>query len=303
MPAPYNRISKSYNHNYTTTDNDVVRALEEGAISVGSLGVFLLMWSRPPDWRFFMAELAKACGIGREKLQRHLRELESAGFLVRTARSPSEGGGLTWLLTDYRAENARSSPPARQTENPVDGETPLTGKPDPIQIPDSSQIPDSTPIPNGSPISENAIQAGRYYDRMKELDRLSVTIQKEGREKTVKRWTGQFAEVEQTLGDVFRPFLAALKWAFLQPPGHSARWWWEGSQGRCDSPKAWLKKISGEEMTRAESLVEKHAGELAKKADQDQASRLKKGRTFDAPRADESDDPEFKKLFEGIDGT
>jgi hypothetical protein len=116
---------------------------------------------------------------------------------------------------------------------------------------------------------------------MEEMGRLSVLIRREGREKTEKRWADQWRQIANKLAGEYVAFLEALRWAFHQPPGHTARFWWDGNRGRCDSPGAWLKQLSGEERTRAESLIEKHRGSKAAAADKAQEARTRTARRFE----------------------
>lgn len=294
-----NRSRKRPNDNFTAVSNTIFRHMIEGDVTAATVGVFMLMWSRPDDWQFYIGELRKATGLGRDKLQRCLKELEAIGFLWREYGGVD--GGCEWYLNDTGAPEAVNdttfddgellevdAPEDRPPENPVDGAAVDMAPPvEPARRetrPPESQAgntKDSLPLtteeePNtdGPSIERMRMGAEWYLNKMHDLGNVNVTVQQEPRERTVQRWAEQWAKVYMKLGAAqFERFTEALDWALKQPKGDDARFWFEGAQGRCDSPGAWLKPIRGEETLRAEALIRKYEVHLAKRDDARVAQR------------------------------
>ena len=65
---------------YLTVSN---RPLRDGALSLKAKGLFVLMVSLPPGWRYSVEGLAAICKEGRDAVRAGLWELEQAGYLRR----------------------------------------------------------------------------------------------------------------------------------------------------------------------------------------------------------------------------
>lgn len=111
---------------WTTVYNDVAR---DTRLSLKARGLFLLMWSLPPDWRYTVSGLASVAGCGRDAVKGALRELEAAGYLTREQSHAGNGtfGGTCWVL---RQEADTSAPSAEDplTDIPLT-DIPLTADP------------------------------------------------------------------------------------------------------------------------------------------------------------------------------
>ena len=89
--------------------------LDDDEISLQAKGFYGVLASNRDGWEFVMSELTGRSTNGREATQRACKELEDAGWLVRSSRKDEAGrfAGWDWRLTVSR-EN-------RQTEKPSDG--------------------------------------------------------------------------------------------------------------------------------------------------------------------------------------
>ena len=122
-------------------------------LSLRTLGLLLVMASRPPDWDFSVRGLAVYCGLSRDTIRKSLVELEEAGYLTRRQLHGEKGtfGGNEYLVRVFSGaeEGAQASEDAPPEETPADAEgaplpensstvAPLTKKPVPVFSPQSN---------------------------------------------------------------------------------------------------------------------------------------------------------------------
>jgi hypothetical protein len=105
---------------FTTVDN---RLLRDKSLSFKATGLLAFLLSLPDEWRPNSRHLAGIKTDGRDSVQAGLRELEAAGYLVRT-RTRDSGGTFEWTIEVY--ETPRPGFPA--TVKPATGE-PATENP------------------------------------------------------------------------------------------------------------------------------------------------------------------------------
>ena len=78
MKWPFFRIERT--RDYTVMSNHHLR---DKALSLKSKGLLSMMLSLPEDWNYTTRGLAKICKEGVDAIGGALRELESAGYIVR----------------------------------------------------------------------------------------------------------------------------------------------------------------------------------------------------------------------------
>ncbi len=89
------RVQKS--EQYTVLPNHV---LNDERLSWEARGLLAYLLSKPDDWRVSTRALVQAGTAGKDKVQRVLRELEAAGYLVRR-RVRGPGGKFVWESVVY----------------------------------------------------------------------------------------------------------------------------------------------------------------------------------------------------------
>ena len=107
---------------YTVIDNGY---LQDPRLNIAQKGLLTVMLSLPDDWIFHINPLKQMTGQGSGALERNLKALEQAGYLVRNRVHRGQNGRFTgpdWTV------NERTTIPYIQnpyTENPytVNGET------------------------------------------------------------------------------------------------------------------------------------------------------------------------------------
>lgn len=72
---------------YTQVDNGIFQA----GLSCRAIGLYTLMWSKPPGWRFSSRRLAAEVCEGREALRTAMKELITAGFVLNEQHRDAEG--------------------------------------------------------------------------------------------------------------------------------------------------------------------------------------------------------------------
>lgn len=77
LPAPDEVVKVRKCRGYTQIDNAVLRS----GMSCRAIGLLLLMWSKPPGWRFSSVRIADEVTEGREAIRTAMRELIDAGFV------------------------------------------------------------------------------------------------------------------------------------------------------------------------------------------------------------------------------
>lgn len=134
--------SKRQGRKYAAIPNDAMR---DENLSLEARGMLALMMGYSDDWMFYRSHLMSIAGIGRDKFQRVMGELQAAGYVVlETMRNDSghmtgttyvihddPNGSTEGLKTRLSAEGLKNRPPVK----------PTAGKPGPIRKPDSEAIP------------------------------------------------------------------------------------------------------------------------------------------------------------------
>jgi hypothetical protein len=80
-------IRRKHNGNFTIVPNTLV---DDKRLSIEAKGLLAYLISRPNNWTVRHSHLHKELGIGRDKLQRILRELIRAGYLERDDEQPRD---------------------------------------------------------------------------------------------------------------------------------------------------------------------------------------------------------------------
>ena len=164
------RVEKT--RNYTIMSNHHLR---DKSLSLKAKGLLSLMLSLPEDWDYTTKGLAYICKDGVDSICATVRELEGAGYIVRTRERHADGtlGGIEYTILEQPRE---PEPPER--ENPVQAENtedapkldfpeqvkPVLGKPEqenPVQlnIEEQSKEKLSTDVMNSFPSSPHESKA------------------------------------------------------------------------------------------------------------------------------------------------
>lgn len=101
-------------------------AMRDTAISIEARGLLALLMTHSANWEFHRSDILKKCGCGKEKYDRMIRELKSAGYLdIKSIRNDKGHiASYDWII------NADPSK-GLETQNQ---ENPESGKPAPISI-------------------------------------------------------------------------------------------------------------------------------------------------------------------------
>jgi hypothetical protein len=87
----------------------IARALFDNTrLSIEARGTMGYLLSKPDNWQVRMGDLQRACGVGRDRLRRILKELAAEGYLHRERRH-GEAGRWEWVSVVYETPS---------TENP-----------------------------------------------------------------------------------------------------------------------------------------------------------------------------------------
>ena len=113
-PMAVFRVEKT--RNYTVMSNHHLR---DKSLSLKAKGLLSLMLSLPEDWDYTTKGLAYICKDGVDSIRTAVRELESAGYIVRQRERHADGtlGGIEYTILEQPRE---PEPPKR--ENPVQAE-------------------------------------------------------------------------------------------------------------------------------------------------------------------------------------
>lgn len=92
-------------------------------MSVRTKGLYAMLKSYDEGWQFYVSQLAKACHLSKDTLQKELKTLETYGYLERTRRKNEKGQwcGYTWELIDYPSQPKQQE---LATEQPTQIEQP-----------------------------------------------------------------------------------------------------------------------------------------------------------------------------------
>ena len=96
-------IRKKQKERFSIVDNKVI---EDKRLSFKARGLLIYMLSKPDDWKFYTDELAKRSSKdGLSSIRTALKEIESAGYLVRKRERSNKGTFISqdWILTDIPA--------------------------------------------------------------------------------------------------------------------------------------------------------------------------------------------------------
>jgi uncharacterized phage protein (TIGR02220 family) len=108
---------------YSQIDNLMIN---DRRLPLECIGLMTYLLSKPEDWTISMQQLQSHFDIGREKMQRLTKILESAGYLIRMKPQNEQGQfiGTYWHVTDEPTDGNTDYRKTRQSENPT------VGKPD-----------------------------------------------------------------------------------------------------------------------------------------------------------------------------
>ena len=168
---------------YTVMSNHHLRNHE---LSLKAKGLLSMMLSLPDDWNYTTRGLAKICKEGVDAIGSALRELETAGYIVRNQLRDQQGRISDTEYVIYEKPQPRQPETPRpdtavpdtaspDTENPYldtpDTDEPYTEKPAQLNIDrrnKEKEIPDEsiTDISNPDPIYPPAPLQGAGYDGM-----------------------------------------------------------------------------------------------------------------------------------------
>lgn len=119
------RVEKS--SNFTVLSN---HHLDDARLSLKAVGLLSYMLRQPDGWDFTVEWLAGRHKDGRDSIRSCLKELEEAGYVVRTQSHASSG---VFSHNDYIVREIPEAPSSPLTENPSTVEPsaglPLTGNP------------------------------------------------------------------------------------------------------------------------------------------------------------------------------
>ena len=168
---------------YTVMSNHHLR---DKALSLKSKGLLSMMLSLPEDWNYTTRGLAKICKEGVDAIGGALRELESAGYIVRNQMRDRQGriSDTEYVIYEQPQPKAPDTPQpdtaSPDTENPyLDG--PDTEKPAELNIEKSKTQKQTTDVPRTDSIPFRGFAAARPPER-KGRDAMSVEEMQEYRE-------------------------------------------------------------------------------------------------------------------------
>lgn len=110
---------------YTIISNS---ALQDESLSLEAIGLLACILSFPVHWSFNRAHARQRFKIGREKLDRILKELKDAGYVRHTQERDDSGrmSGSSYIFTEDAGDFSEDEP---LPEKPYHGGPPLPGKP------------------------------------------------------------------------------------------------------------------------------------------------------------------------------
>lgn len=140
------RTVKDRSHPYVMIHR---RLFEDSRLSLEARGLMGYLLSKPDDWQVRVPDLQRTANVGRDQMRRILRELESAGYLVRR-RTHGANGRWTWESLIHETPLEQPSPENPSMVNPPT-DKPTTDRPaldDPPVAEPAADHPaaDKTPI-------------------------------------------------------------------------------------------------------------------------------------------------------------
>jgi len=160
---------------YTVMSNHHLR---DKALSLKSKGLLSMMLSLPEDWNYTTRGLAKICKEGVDAIGGALRELESAGYIVRHQMRDRQGriSDTEYVIYEQPQPKASDTPQpdtaSPDTENPYLAD-PDTEKPAELNIEKSKTQKQITDVPSTDSIPFRGFAAARPPER-KGRDAMSV---------------------------------------------------------------------------------------------------------------------------------
>ena len=160
---------------YTVMSNHHLR---DKALSLKSKGLLSMMLSLPEDWNYTTRGLAKICKEGVDAIGGALRELESAGYIVRHQLRDRQGriSDTEYVIYEQPQPKAPDTPQpdtaSPDTENPYLAD-PDTEKPAELNIEKSKTQKQITDVPSTDSIPFRGFAAARPPER-KGRDAMSV---------------------------------------------------------------------------------------------------------------------------------
>ena len=157
------RVEK--NRNYTVMSNV---HLKDRGISLNAKGLLSVILSLPEDWNYTTRGLAAICKEGVDSIGAALRELESAGYLIRH-RLRDKGGRIS--DTEYIVYES----PHKETEADMpDADAPDTENPAQLNTHVSNTYETNTQKSNPDPIMIQKQRAQRADTGMSDTDRMDA---------------------------------------------------------------------------------------------------------------------------------
>ena len=110
---------------YTTISNS---ALQDENLSLEAVGLLVCILSLPTHWGFNRAHARHRFKVGREKLDRIIRELKASGYVRQTQERDESGrmGQSVYIFTEDAFDFDEDEP---HTPNPYHGDEPLPAEP------------------------------------------------------------------------------------------------------------------------------------------------------------------------------
>lgn len=149
-------IRRRHNKNFTVIGNEV---FSDESLELDALGLLCYLRSRPHDWNIETKHLRRRFSCGPEKMQRLMRALQAAGWIVRQEAPRKPGGlygGLEYVVLDepdrggQAGENSSGTSASRESENPLpvpESGQPTPGQPESVE-PESDEPESDDPTPD-----------------------------------------------------------------------------------------------------------------------------------------------------------
>ena len=165
------------NRDYTVMSNHHLR---DTGLSLKSKGLLSMMLSLPEEWNYTTRGLAAICKEGADCIGSALRELEQAGYIVRSRIRDSKGKivDVEYIIyeTPHKPQSAPPEPERPGTENPDMDNPCLENRPQlnkekrnpEEQNTDSSSTEGSNPIQSSPQTPAGAKRTGRDWMRERE---------------------------------------------------------------------------------------------------------------------------------------
>lgn len=141
------RITVKSSKGFTVVQNDIFNE----NLSLRAVGLFCKMHSLPDTWDYTVSGLCKICKDGKDSVRAGLRELEAAGYLVRSQAHDSSGrfSSSEYTLYDVPCPPLAENPP---TVNPT-AVSPSAENPPQLNIYKQNKKEVNTPIaPKGKKV-------------------------------------------------------------------------------------------------------------------------------------------------------